>query len=97
LIGRLEDLAQFLGCQPYRDHARELTAQPTGSEPQIAIARETADLAEVVRRLSDRSRLWPWVANEAVPLTPRVVQDQAGAWLAPPVRPPLAPGVSIGP
>jgi carboxylate-amine ligase len=98
LIGRLEHLSGFLGCRRYLEMARDLIARPTGSEHQIAIFRETGDLAEVVRRLTGRSRLGPIATNGGVPPAPRGSHNgQAGGWMAAAIRPLLTPGIPIAP
>jgi carboxylate-amine ligase len=57
LIRRLGKLSGFLGCRRHLGHALDMAARPTGSERQIALAEEVGDLVEVVRRLTEQSRL----------------------------------------
>jgi carboxylate-amine ligase len=98
LIGGLEHLADFLGCRRDLESARDLAARPTGSEQQLALFHETGDLAEVVRRLSGRSRLAPWEADRFVAPAPRVSQQgQAGRWLTAAIRSPRRPGLPVAP
>lgn len=59
LVSRLRDDAVALGCDRALDSVLEMVARPTGSERQLALLEETGDLAEVVRRLSDGTRLTP--------------------------------------
>ena len=57
LIRRLDGLADRLDCRRSLAHALEMTVRPTGAERQLLLHREVGDLAEVVRRMSGRSRL----------------------------------------
>jgi carboxylate-amine ligase len=57
LIRRLEAMSTRLGCHRALGHALEMTVRPTGAERQLLLYREAGDLAEVVRRISARSRL----------------------------------------
>jgi glutamate---cysteine ligase / carboxylate-amine ligase len=94
LIRRLGKLSGFLGCRRHLGHAFEMTAQPTGSERQIALNEEVGDLAEMVRRLSARSRL----SVDPLRDTPRgslaTFDGKAGSWPASMLRSSLPPGVS---
>ena len=84
LIRRLRRLSGFLGCRRHLDHALDMTASPTGSQRQIALYEEVGDLAEVVRRLTLRSRLsaghGEWSPSE--PLAG--FSGKVGGWLAAP-------------
>ncbi len=57
MIRRLEPVADRLGCSRSMAHALQMTVRPTGADRQLELYRETADLVEVVRRISGRSRL----------------------------------------
>jgi hypothetical protein len=57
LVRRLEGLSGRLGCHRALGHALEMTVRPTGAERQLLLSEEVGDLAEVVRRISGRSRL----------------------------------------
>ncbi len=87
MIRRLEPLADRLGCRRPLGHALEMTVRPTGSERQLLLYREVGDLAEVVRRMSGRSRL------SAEPAGPVGVNGRAGGWPSSTLRPHLPPGV----
>ena len=57
LIDRLTDTAQDLGCYDYLQFNRTIANNPSWSERQRGILRETGDRAEIVRQLSDVSRV----------------------------------------
>ena len=54
LVGRLRATGEELGCSAYLDHALLMTEQPTGAERQLAIYRESGQLREIVRKLTER-------------------------------------------
>jgi carboxylate-amine ligase len=89
LIRRLEPVADRLGCRRSLGHALGMTVRPTGSERQLLLCREVGDLAEVVRRMSGRSRL------SAEPAGPSSINGRAGCWLATPIRPHVPPSISV--
>ena len=66
-----------------------MTVRPTGSERQLLLYREVGDLAEVVRRMSGRSRL------SAEPAGREGFHGRAGAWPGLPARPSLLPGIPV--
>jgi len=57
LVARLRPTAEELGCATYLERVLEITARPSWAERQTAILRETGDPAEIVRQLSDISRI----------------------------------------
>ena len=57
LVDRLGGIAEELGCGGYLARAGEMAGRPTGSARQVALSGATGDLAEVVRRLVEESRL----------------------------------------
>jgi carboxylate-amine ligase len=89
LVRRLEPMADRLGCRRPLGHALEMTVRPTGSERQLLLYREVGDLAEVVRRMSGRSRL------SAEPAGLNGFNGLAGAWPASSIRPHLPPGIPV--
>jgi carboxylate-amine ligase len=86
LIRRLEAISGRLGCRRQLGHALEMTVRPTGSERQLLLYREVGDLAEVVRRMSARSRLSAELNG---------FHGRVGGWPAALFRPPLPPGVPV--
>jgi carboxylate-amine ligase len=89
LIRRLEAVADRLGCRRSLGHALGMTVRPTGSERQLLLYREVGDLAEVVRRMSGRSRL------SAEPAGANGFHGRVGGWSVTPIRPTLPPGVPV--
>jgi glutamate---cysteine ligase / carboxylate-amine ligase len=93
LIRRLGKLSGFLGCRRHLGHALDMAARPTGSERQIALAEEVGDLVEVVRRLTEQSRL----SVDPAKVTPggslAGFVGKAGDWPASTMRSSLPPGV----
>ncbi len=59
LVDTLRPTAQQLDCATYLEQCVELAAGPSSADRQLAIFAETGEMLEVVRRLSDRSRLNP--------------------------------------
>jgi carboxylate-amine ligase len=59
LVERLRPIAGRLGSGRHLDYVMGMAAGPTGSERQVALHSQAGDLAEVVRRLVERSRLTP--------------------------------------
>ena len=57
LVERLGPTAEELGCGEALRSVLDMTERPNGAERQLAIHRETGDLAEVVRRMMEISRL----------------------------------------
>jgi carboxylate-amine ligase len=57
LVERLAPTAEALGCASQLRSVLDLTERPTGAERQLAVYNETGNLAEVVRRMMDVSRL----------------------------------------
>ncbi len=95
LIDRLLPVADRLGCRRALAHAGAMIACPSGSERQLQLHRELGDLAEVLRRLSGRSRLSAEPARPAP--APAVIPfpARAGAWQPAAIRPPFPPGISV--
>jgi carboxylate-amine ligase len=59
LVERLRPAAEELQCLSYLEHTLDMARGPTWADRQLAILRETGDPAEIVRRLSSRSRISP--------------------------------------
>lgn len=57
LVEELRPIGEELRCQNYLDRVVEITREPTWSDRQLAIFNETGDPAEVVRRLTEASRI----------------------------------------
>jgi glutamate---cysteine ligase / carboxylate-amine ligase len=89
LIRRLETISNHLGCHRQLRHALEMTVRPSGSERQLLLYREVGELAEVVRRMSGRSRL------SAEPAGRPGFGDRAGGWPVTAYRPALPPGIPM--
>jgi carboxylate-amine ligase len=84
LIRRLEETSSRLGCHRQLGHALDMTVRPTGAERQLNLYREVGDLAEVVRRITARSRL------SAEPAGRNGFHGRDGGWSAAPIRPALS-------
>lgn len=65
LVDSLRPNAEQLGCVDHLEQALRLADRPGGSQRQLAVLNETGDPAEVVRRMTDQSRITPG-ANAAV-------------------------------
>ena len=63
LVELLRDTAEQLDCLSYLDHVREMAAGPTWAERQLQLLEETGDPKEVVRRMTQISRLEPPVTS----------------------------------
>ena len=59
LIERLHGTAEELGCVEYLESAQGLADRPCGADAQKDILEETGDPAEIVRRMTARSRITP--------------------------------------
>lgn len=57
LIDRLTPFAQELGCLDYLRHTQIMAERPTWADRQRQILRDTGDMAEIVRRLSNDARI----------------------------------------
>jgi carboxylate-amine ligase len=57
LVESLRGAAEQLNCRDYLARVLDLASGPTWAERQLQIFRETGDPVEVVRRLSQASRL----------------------------------------
>ena len=57
LIGTLEPTASELRCLPYLSHLQNIADQPSWAERQCKIVEDSGDPKEVVRLLTDESRL----------------------------------------
>jgi carboxylate-amine ligase len=51
--------ADELGCTPYLERCQAMAAGPTWADRQLAIAEETGDLKEIVRRMTQGARISP--------------------------------------
>jgi carboxylate-amine ligase len=71
LVVNLAATAEELGCTAYLEHCRAMAAGPTWADRQLAIAAETGDLREIVRRMTREARISPRptidAASSAVP------------------------------
>lgn len=59
LVERLRPTADELGCPEYLERCREMAAGPTWADRQLALATEAGSLQEMVRRLTQQSRITP--------------------------------------
>jgi len=59
LVARLRSTSQDLGCEPYLDRVLEIPNRASWAERQTELLAETRSPAEVVRQLSERSRISP--------------------------------------
>jgi carboxylate-amine ligase len=57
LLTKLKPTADELGCLEYLDRCRHMAAGPTWADLQLALARETGSLREVVRRMTEQARV----------------------------------------
>ncbi len=57
LLEDIEPAAAELGCEPYLAHCLAMARQPSAAQRQLDILAETGDPREVVRRLSEASRV----------------------------------------
>ena len=89
LIRRLEEISGRLGCRRQLGHALDMTVRPTGAERQLLLHDEVGDLAEVVRRMSGRSRL------SAEPVGRHGYDGRVGGWPGIPIRPSMPHGVPL--
>jgi carboxylate-amine ligase len=68
---RLAPFAERLGCSRHLERVRDMANRATGAERQIAFFEQTGDLAEVVRRMIQQSRLGREpVPSPVVPVLP---------------------------
>ncbi len=59
LVGTLRSTGEELGCLEYLEHCIEMASRPSWADRQLSILRETGSHAEVVRQLTEESRLLP--------------------------------------
>ena len=59
LIDRLRPVSEELGCVDYLQYNQTIAESPSWAERQVEILKETGDRAEIVRRLTDQSRVSP--------------------------------------
>ncbi|MCC9607658.1 YbdK family carboxylate-amine ligase [Blastopirellula sp. JC732] len=64
LIERLTPSAIELGCEPYLLRAQEIADRPTWADRQRLILKETGDPTEIVRRMTEQSRIETSAAAE---------------------------------
>ncbi len=57
MIDRLRPDSRELGCEEYLDYVGEMANSPSWSEKQLQILLESNDRSEIVRRLTERSRI----------------------------------------
>jgi carboxylate-amine ligase len=62
LLEMLEPTATELGCSSYLTHCQMMAEQPSAAQRQLDLADETNDPREVVRRLTEESRISPVIA-----------------------------------
>ncbi|MCG8587138.1 MAG: glutamate--cysteine ligase, partial [Pirellulales bacterium] len=65
LASRLRPTAESLDCVDYLDQCVASAAGPSWADRQTAILAETGDPAEIVRQLTDESRIRPALAAES--------------------------------
>ena len=59
LVDRLTPVAANLGCEHHLEHCRHIAASPSWADRQLSILAETGSAEEVVRQLTDVSRVSP--------------------------------------
>ncbi len=59
LVDKLTPVAANLGCESYLEHCRQIAASPSWADRQMSILAETGSAEEVVRQLTDVSRITP--------------------------------------
>jgi carboxylate-amine ligase len=57
LVEMLEPTAAELGCKSYLEHCLNVASSPSAAQRQLDLAAETSDPREVVRRLTEESRM----------------------------------------
>ncbi|GAG02676.1 unnamed protein product, partial [marine sediment metagenome] len=57
LVEDLRPAAKALDCSDYLEHCVEMAQGPSWADRQLAIFEETGDAREIVRRLTDKSRV----------------------------------------
>ncbi len=57
LVEHLRPTAERLECQPYLDHVVDMTKRPTAADRQLELLAQTGDPREVVRRMTESSRV----------------------------------------
>lgn len=57
LVARLRSTSQELNCESYLDNCLEMPQRPSWADRQLAILEETGDKVEVVRQLTEQSRI----------------------------------------
>jgi carboxylate-amine ligase len=62
MVERLTPIAEQLGCVDFLRHTLVMAERPTWADRQRQILRETGDMAEIVRRLSQEARVSPSAA-----------------------------------
>ena len=67
LVKRLQPEAEELGCLPYLEHCLAMAGQISWADRQRTILRETGNPIEVVRQLTDQSRLGSSSGQVATP------------------------------
>jgi len=61
LVERLRPTSDNLGCTEYLEHCREMAAKPTWADRQLTLTQETGSLQEMVRQLTQQSRITPTI------------------------------------
>ena len=59
MVSELMRIAEELDCVEYLERVRDIAARPTWADQQIAHLQESGDPVDVVRRMTQRSRLTP--------------------------------------
>jgi len=63
LVDKLTPTAAELGCQHHLERCRHIAASPSWADRQLSILAETGSAEEIVRQLTDVSRLSPQIAS----------------------------------
>jgi carboxylate-amine ligase len=63
MVNRLGDTAKELGCYEYLTHIQEIANSPSWAERQRSIFKATNSPEEVVRQLTDQSRISPPIST----------------------------------
>jgi len=63
LVDKLTPVAANLGCEHHLEHCRHIAASPSWADRQLSILAETGSAEEIVRQLTEVSRISPLSGN----------------------------------
>jgi carboxylate-amine ligase len=95
LVERLRPVAERLGSGRHLDDVLGMAAGSTGSERQVALHEQAGDLAKVVRRLVERSRLTPQAPSDVRLGWPRPIGQGHPGSVTGPSRPVVPFGIPV--